>query len=98
VFLTIQGECHYLWLAIDQDSHVLDVLVQRRRHKAVAKQFFHKLLKGLRYAPRVLITNKMITNKVKRYGAAERDLLPGEEHSAHRYLNNRAENSHQPTR
>jgi putative transposase len=93
VFLMIKGERHYLWRAVDQDGHVLDILVQRRRNKAAAKKFFRKLLKGLRYVPRV-----MITDQLKSYGAAKRELLPGVEHRQHRYLNNRAENSHQPTR
>jgi putative transposase len=93
VFLTIKDERHYLWRAVDQDGHVLDILVQRRRNKAAAKKFFRKLLKGLRYVPRV-----MITDQLKSYGAAKRELLPGVEHRQHRYLNNRAENSHQPTR
>jgi putative transposase len=93
VFLTIHGKRHYLWRAVDQDGNILDILVQRRRHKAAAKKFFRKLLKGLRYVPRVLITDQL-----KRYGAAKRELLPGVEHRQHRYLNNRAENSHQPTR
>jgi putative transposase len=56
-------------------------------------EFFRKLLKGLTYVPRVLITDKL-----KSYGAAKRDLLPSVEHRQHCYLNNRAENSHQPTR
>jgi len=71
----------------------LDILVQRRRDKQAAKRFFRKLLKGLAYVPRVIITDKL-----KSYGAAKRELLPGAEHRQHRYLNNRAENSHQPTR
>jgi putative transposase len=93
VFLTINGERHYLWRAVDQDGHVLDILVQSHRNKKAAKKFFRKLLKGLTYAPRVIITDKL-----KSYGAAKRDILPGVEHRQHRYLNNRAENSHQPTR
>jgi putative transposase len=93
VFLTIHGERHYLWRAVDQEGTVLDILVQRRRDKRAAKKFFRKLLKGLIYVPRVLITDKL-----KSYGAAKRELLPGIEHRQHRYLNNRAENSHQPTR
>jgi putative transposase len=72
---------------------VLDILVQRRRDKRAAKKYFRQLLKGLSYVPRVIITDKL-----KRYGAAKRKLLPGVEHRQHRYLNNRAENSHQPTR
>jgi putative transposase len=93
VFLTIRGERHYLWRAVDQDGHVLDILVQSRRNKRAAKRFFRKLLKRCRYVPRVIITDKL-----KSYGAAKQEMLPGVEHRQHRYLNNRAENSHQPTR
>jgi putative transposase len=93
VFLTISGVRHYLWRAVDQDGNVLDILVQRRRDKMAAKQFFRKLLKGLRYVPRVIITDKLPS-----YGAAKREVLPSVEHRQHRYLNNRAENSHQPMR
>jgi putative transposase len=93
VFLTITGERHYLCWAVDQDGDVLDILVQGRRNKAAAKKFFRKLLKGLRYVPRVIITDKL-----KSDGAAKREILPGVEHRQHRYLNNRAENSPQPTR
>jgi putative transposase len=93
VFLTIQGERHYLWRAVDQDGHALDILVQRQRDKQAAKRFFRKLLKGLTYVPRVIITDKL-----KSYGAALREILPSVEHRQRRYLNNRAENSHQPTR
>ncbi len=93
MFLTIKGKHHYLWRAVDQDGHVLDILVQKRRDKRAAKKFFRKLLKGLTYVPRVIITDKL-----KSYEAAKRELLPGVEHRQHRYLNNRAENSHQPTR
>jgi putative transposase len=93
VFLTINGERHYLWRAVDQDGNVLDILVQRWRDKKAAKKFFRKLLKGLTSVPRVIITDKL-----KSYGAAKQEILPGMEHRQHRYLNNRAENSHQPTR
>jgi putative transposase len=93
VFLTINKERHYLWRAVDQDGNVLDILVQSRRNKKAAKKFFRKLLKGLTYVPRVVITDKL-----QSYGAAKRELLPSVEHRQHRYLNNRAENSHQPTR
>ena len=71
----------------------LDTLVPSRRKKKAAKQFFRKLLKGLTYVPRVIITDKL-----KSYGAAKRESLPSVEHRQHRYLNNRAENAHQPTR
>src|ERR1051325_743266 len=91
--LTMKGERHYLWRAVDQDGNVLDILVQRRRNKRAAKKFFRKLLKGLTNVPRVIVTDKL-----QSYGAAKREILPGVEHRQHRYLNNRAENSHQPTR
>ncbi len=91
--LTIRGKKHYLWRAVDQEGNVLDILVQSRRHKKAAKRFFRKLLKGSQYVPRVIITDKL-----KSYGAAKREILPGVEHRQHKRLNNRAENSHQPTR
>nr|WP_173238356.1 IS6 family transposase [Sphingomonas sp. SH]ALZ45884.1 Mobile element protein [Sphingomonas sp. SH] len=93
VVLTIKGKHHYLWRAVDQDGHVLDVLVQSRRDRQAAKRFFRKLLKGLRYVPRVLITDKL-----KSYAAAKAQIMPGVEHRQHKGLNNRAELSHQPTR
>jgi putative transposase len=93
VFLTINGQRSYLWRAVDQDDNVLDILVQSRRNKKAAKKFFRKLLKGLQYVPRVIITDKF-----KSYGAAKREILPGVEHRQSRYLNNRCENSHRPTR
>ena len=93
VVLTIRGKKHYLWRAVDQDGNVLDILVQSRRNKKAAKRSFRKLLKGLKYVPRVIITDKL-----KSYAAAKREILPGVEHRQHKRLNNRAENSHQPTR
>jgi putative transposase len=93
VFLTINRERHYLWRAVDQDGHVLDILVQSRRNKKAAKKFFRKLLQGCQYVPRVIITDKLAS-----YGAAKREMLPSVEHRQHRSLNNRAENPHQPTR
>ena len=69
--LTIRGKKHYLWRAVDQDGNVLDILVQSRRNKKAAKRFFRKLLKGLMYVPRVIITDKL-----KSYGAAKREILP----------------------
>jgi putative transposase len=59
VFLTIKGARHYLWRAVDQDGHVLDILVQSRRNQKAAKRFFRKLLKGCQYIPRVSITDKL---------------------------------------
>ena len=93
VFIRIRGKLHYLWRAIDQDGHVLDILVQSRRDAKAAKRFFRKLLKDLQFVPRVIVTDKL-----RSYAAAKRDILPGVEHRQSRYLNNRAEASHQPTR
>jgi putative transposase len=93
VFLTIKGERHYLWRAVDQEGNVLDILVPRRRDKGAAKKFLRKLMKGLTYVPCVIVTDKL-----KSYGAAMREILPGVKHRQRRYLNNRAENSHQPAR
>jgi putative transposase len=93
VFIRIRGQLHYLWRAVDQHGNVLDVLVQSRRSKKAAKRFFRKLLKGLRYVPRVIVTDKLGS-----YGAAKREILPGVEHRQSRYLNNRCEVSHLPVR
>src|SRR5919107_5069080 len=93
VCLMIRGQKHWLWRAVDQTGMVLDVLVQRRRDKRAAKRLLRKLLKRQRRAPRVMVTDKLAS-----YGAAKRDLMPAVEHRRHRGLNNRAENSHQPTR
>jgi putative transposase len=93
VFIRIGGVQHYLWRAVDQEGVVLDILVQRRRDGNAAKRFFRRLLKGLQYAPRVIVTDKL-----QSYGVAQRELLPKVEHRQSRYLNNRAENSHRPTR
>jgi putative transposase len=93
VFIRIQGVQHYLWRAVDQDGVVLDILVQARRDGQAAKRFFKRLLTGLQYEPRVIVTDKLLS-----YGVAQRQLLPDVEHRQSRYLNNRAENSHRPTR
>jgi len=93
VFLSINGELHYLWRAVDQHGNLLDILVQSRRDKQAAKKFFRKLLKGCQYVPRVLITDKLGS-----YGAAKQEVLSSVEHRQHKRLNNRAENSDQPTR
>jgi putative transposase len=93
VVLKIAGVKHWLWRAVDQNGIVLDVLVQRRRDKRAAKRLLRKLLKKQKRPPRVMITDKLAS-----YGAAKRDVMPGIEHRQHKGLNNRAENSHQPTR
>jgi putative transposase len=79
VLLTIQGEPHDLWRAVDQDGHILDLLVQRRRDKAAAKTFFRTWRKGLSDVPRVIITDRLA-----RYAAATREVLPRVDHRQHR--------------
>ena len=91
--LRIWGKLHYLWRAVSQHGHVLDIMVQSRRNARAAQRFFRKLLRGLQYIPRVLVTDKL-----RSYAAAKRKILPGVEHRQSRYLNNRAEVSHQPIR
>jgi putative transposase len=65
VFIKINGKTHYLWRAVDQDGNVLDILVQSRRNAKAATRFFRKLLKGMEYVPRVLVTDKLAS-----YGVA----------------------------
>jgi putative transposase len=94
VFIRIQGVQHYLWRVVDQDGVVLDILFQARRDALTVKRFFKRLRTGLQYEPRVIVTDKL-----RSYGVAQRQLLPGVEHRQNRYLNDRAEkNSHRPTR
>jgi len=93
VFIRINGTQHYLWRAVDQHGNVLDILVQSRRNAVAAKRFFRTLLKNLEYVPRVIVTDKLGS-----YQVAHRELLASVEHRRSKYLNNRIENSHQPTR
>ena len=93
VFVQINGAQRYLWRAVDQHGNVLDIVVQSRRNAVAAKKFFRRLLKGLRYVPRVIVTDKLAS-----YQVAHRELMPSVQHRRSKYLNNRAENSHQPTR
>ena len=91
--ITLNGKHHSLWRAVDQEGYTLDILVQSRRNTKAAKRFFRKLLKGLQYVPRVLITDKL-----RSYAAAKKTVMPGVEPRQHKGLNNRAELSHQRTR
>ncbi len=59
VFARINGTTYYLWRAVDQHGGVLDVLIQSRRNAVAAKRFSRKLLKGLQYVPRVIVTDKL---------------------------------------
>ncbi|MGW5214361.1 IS6 family transposase [Streptomyces sp. NPDC004051] len=93
VFIKINGERKYLWRAVDADGSVLDVLVQGRRDKPAARRFFRHLTKKTRAVPRVVVTDKL-----RSYGATHREAISSVEHRQAKYLNNRAENSHRPTR
>ena len=93
VFVKIDGKQYYLWRAVDQDGEVVDVFLQRRRDGNAAKRFFKRLLKTHRDEPR-----KIVTDKLRSYGVAHRELIPESIHDTSRYANNRAELSHQPTR
>jgi putative transposase len=93
VVVTIAGETHWLWRAVDQNGFGLDVLVQRRRDATAARRLMIRLLKSAVRPPRV-----MITDKLRSYGAARAKMGLRIEQRQHKRLNNRAENSHQPTR
>ena len=93
VFVRINGARHYLWRAVDQDGDVIDILVQSRRNRRAAACFFRKLLKGQGHVP-----YRVVTDKLKSYGAALRTIMPSVHHVTQQYANNRAEVSHEPTR
>jgi putative transposase len=93
VFVKIDGKQHYLWRAVDQDGEIVNVYLQSRRDGKAAKRFFSRLLKTHRSEPR-----KIVTDKLRSYGVAHRELIPDTIHDTSQYANNRAELSHQPTR
>ena len=93
VFVKIQGQQQYLWRAVDQDGEMVDVLLQARRDGKATKRFFKRLLKNHHDEPR-----KIVTDKLRSYGVAHRELIPDTIHDTTPYVNNRAEVSHQPTR
>ena len=93
VFVKINGKQHYLWRAVDQDGEVVDVYLQARRDGAAAKWFFRRLLSSHGGEPR-----KIVTDKLRSYGVAHRELIPATIHSTEQYENNRAEESHEATR
>ncbi|KAB1108144.1 IS6 family transposase [Neorhizobium galegae] len=93
VVISIGGRKHWLWRAVDQDGYVLDEIVQTRRDTKAAKRLLVRLLKKQGLSPK-----RIITDKLRSYGAAKRDVMPGVEHRSHKGLNNRAENSHVPLR
>ncbi|NTF83943.1 IS6 family transposase [Rhizobium rhizogenes] len=93
VVISICGRKHWLWRAIDQDGYVLDEIAQARRDTKAAKRLLVRLLKKQARAPK-----RIVTDKLRSYGAAKREVMPTVEHRSHKGLNNRAENSHLPLR
>ena len=91
--IQINGKQHYLWRAVDQDGELVDVYLQAKRDGPAAKRFFKRLLRRHGEEPR-----KIVTDKLRSYGVAHRELMPDVFHSTERYENNRAEQSHEPTR
>jgi putative transposase len=91
--IQINGNKHYLWRAVDQDGEVVDVYLQARRDGKAAKRFFKRLLRLHGDEPR-----KIVTDKLRSYGVAHRKLMPGVIHDTTQYANNRAAQSHEPTR
>ena len=91
--IQINGKQHYLWRAVDQDGEVVDVYLQAKRDGAVAKRFFRRLLRSHGAEPR-----KIVTDKLRSYPVAHREVLPESLHSTDQYENNRAEQSHEATR
>ena len=93
VFVKINGKQHYLWRAVDQDGEVVDVYLQAKRDGATAKRFFRRLLRSHGGEPR-----KIVTDKLRSYGVAHREVIPEAIHVTDQYANNRAEQSHEVTR
>ena len=93
VFVKINGKQHYLWRAVDQDGEVVDVFLQGKRDGAAAKRFFKRLLRSHGGD-----SMKIVTDKLRSYGVAHRELMPDVIHDTSRYANNRVEQSHEATR
>ncbi|MFP3385012.1 IS6 family transposase [Tritonibacter sp. SIMBA_163] len=93
VVVNIAGRSYWLWRAVDQNGVVLEAILQSRRNKRAAKRLLFKLMKRWGFMPR-----RIITDKLRSYGAAKREVAPGLDHWSHKGLNNRAENSHLPFR
>lgn len=93
VAVRISGRRCWLWRAVDQDGHVLDEIVQTRRNTKAARRLLIRLLKKQGQSPK-----RIITDKLRSYGTARRQVMPDVEHRMHKGLNNRAENSHLPFR
>ena len=91
--IQINGKQHYLWRAVDQDGEVVDVYLQAKRDGTAAKRFFKRLICSHGTEPR-----KIVTDKLRSYPVAQREMMPSIIHSTQQYENNRAEQSHESTR
>jgi transposase-like protein len=93
VFVSINGRQLYVWRAVDSEGEVLDILVQPRRDHKAALKLMRKLLKKQGITPAAVVTDKL-----RSYGSALRELGVARRQETGRWKNNRAENSHQPLR
>ena len=93
VFIRINGTLHYLWRAVDHNGVVVDILVQAKRDRVAAERFFRYLIHSAGTLPHTVVTDRL-----RSYSAALPRVLPKVRHQRGHWLNNRAENSHQPTR
>ena len=93
VFVKINSKQHYLWRAVDQDGEVVDVYLQAKRDGAAAKRFFRRLLSNAGGDPR-----RIVTDKLRSYPVAHREVMAEAIHVTDQYANNRAEQSHEATR
>ncbi len=89
MIVTVQGERRYLWRAVDRDDNVIDILVQKRKDKQAAKRFLRKMLKHQGRSPRLMVTDKLKSDR-----AARSEVMPSTMHCEDRYANNRAEAYH----
>ena len=94
VFLTIKGQLYYAFRAVDEEGHELETLVQKKKDKKAAKRFFKKVLGRYEYVPGKII----VTDKLKSYPAALKELAPHKKHISNKSAHMRAENSHRPLR
>jgi putative transposase len=90
VFVKINGETHYLWRAVDHEGEVLESFVTKRRDRKAALEFLRKIMKRRGHA------HIFVTDKLRSYGAAMKEIGNADRQETGRWLNNRAENSHQP--
>ena len=92
LFVTIQAQRHYLWRAVDQDGDPIDIRVQRRQDRRAAQRLFRKLLQAQGW-----VLRRLVTDKLRSYVAAHREVFPSVIHNTDQHQNNRAAVSHQPT-